>query len=79
MLRFYTVSSFQIKIFQTRVFYKNPKKVEHPFFTYLKAGGYSYFAEKLRTKADHWQKQRTCIKNQDNFLTQNILGNFCKR
>ena len=35
---FYIASSFKIKIFRKRAFYKNPKKVEHPFFSYLKAG-----------------------------------------
>ena len=43
----------------------------HPFFTYLKAG-IVILLKKLRSKAGHSQKQRTCIKNQGNFLTQNI-------
>ena len=37
-VHFNKASSFKIKIFRTRAFYKNPKKVLHPFSSYLKAG-----------------------------------------
>ena len=37
-VHFNKASSFKIKIFRTRAFYKNPKKVLCPFFSYLKAG-----------------------------------------